>query len=42
MALLTLSERLCTSAARLLFEPEPPLAGVGFLIPTDSSSMSYI
>lgn len=37
---LTLSDKLCTSAARLLLEPEPPRAGAAFLAPADSSSIS--
>lgn len=37
---LTLSDKLCTSAARLLLDPEPPRTGAAFLTPADSSSTS--
>jgi hypothetical protein len=41
MSLLTLSDRLCTSAARLLLEPATPRPEPPFLTPTDSSSTSF-
>ena len=42
MALLTLSDRLCTSAGRLLLEPAPPHPPAVFLAPADSSSTSFM
>lgn len=38
----TLSDKLCTSAALLLFDPEPLRLVSAFLMPTDSSSISWI